>query len=162
MKKVLLTLLGVIVVLGILAGAGFVGYRIGFNQAARAFAVKKATATTQVPPQGNGVAPRGPMQNFNQGFGPRNMPMFRNFGNGFGRGFNGGMGPGGFGMMPGRGRGFGFFAPFQFLIHVAIWGLVIWLIYLAIKGSGWRLTRQPAQSAPVAAPVVEPKSEQSE
>ena len=149
MKKVLLTLLGIIVVLGVLAGAGFVGYRIGYRQAtARAITVTKGTA--QLPPQ-----------NFNRNLGPQNMPMMRNFGNGFERGFNRGMGPGGFGMMS-RGRGFGFFGPLQFLLHVAIWALVIWAIYIVIKGSGWRLTRQPAQSAKVETPAVEPKSEQPE
>lgn len=150
MKKVLLTLLGIIVVLGVLAGAGFVGYRIGYKQAAaRAAAITKGTA--QLPPQ-----------NFNRNLGPQNMPMMRNFGYGFERGFIRGMGPGGFGMMMGRGRGFGFFGPFQFLLHVGVWVLVIWLIYMVIKGSGWRLTREPAQSAKVETPVVEPKSEQPE
>lgn len=149
MKKVLLTLLGIIVVLGVLAGAGFVGYRIGYRQAAaRALTITKGTA--QLPPQ-----------NFNHNFGLQNMPMMRNFGDGFERGFNRGMGPGGFGMMA-RGRGFGFFGPLQFLLHVGVWVLVIWLIYMAIKGSGWRLTREPAQSAKVETPVVEPKSEQPE
>lgn len=148
MKKVLLTLLSIIVVVGVLAGAGFAGYRIGYNQGARAVSVTKGTV--QLPPR-----------NFNHNFGPQNMPMMRNFGNGFERGFNRGMGPGGFGMM-GRGRGFGFFGPLQFLVHVAVWVLVIWLIYMAIKGSGWRLTRQPAQSAKVETPVVGPKSDQPE
>jgi len=148
-KKVLLTLVGIIVVLGVLAGAGFVGYRIGYKQAAaRAITVTKGTAQL-------------PLQNFNRGLGPQNMPMLRNFGNRFERGFNRGMGPGGFGMMA-RGRGFGFFAPLQFLFHIGVWVLVIWLIYMVIKGSGWRLTREPAQSAKVETPAVEPKSEQPE
>ena len=158
MKKVLLTLLGIIVVLGVLAGAGFVGYRIGYKQAA-ARVVTTAKGTAQLPPQNKGLNQRG--MPFN-GFGPQNMPMLRNFDNGFGRGFNRGMGPGGFGMMMGRGRGFGFFGPLQFLLHVGVWVLVIWLIYMVIKGSGWRLTREPAQSVKVETPAVEPKSEQPE
>jgi len=149
MKKVLLTLLGIIVVLGVLAGAGFVGYRIGYKQAA-ARVVTTAKGTAQLPPQ-----------NFNRNLGPQNMPMFRNFGNGFERGFNRGMGPGGFGMMA-RGRGFGFFGPLQFLLHVAIWALVIWAIYMVIKGSGWRLTREPVQNVKVETPTVEPKNDQPE
>ena len=36
MKKILLTLLAVIVVVGALAGAGFVGYRIGYTNGATA------------------------------------------------------------------------------------------------------------------------------
>ena len=160
MKKVFLTLLGIIVVLGLLAGAGFVGYRTGYNQAAHAFSVKKGTA--QLPPQTQGAAPRGmPGQNFGYGFGPQNMPMMRNFGNGFEGGFNRGMGPGGFGMM-GRSHGFNFLAPLSMLVHLAFWIFVIWLIYLAIKGSGWKLIRQPTQSAKIETPAVEPKSEQPE
>ncbi len=162
MKKVLLTLLGIIVVLGVLAGAGFVGYRIGYKQAAaRAITVTKGTA--QLPLPNKGVNPNGmPFQNFNRDLGPQNMPMMRNFGKGFERGFIRGMGPDGFGMMMGRGRGFGFFGPLQFLLHVGVWVLVIWLIYMVIKGSGWRLTHEPAQSAKVETPAVEPKSEQPE
>jgi len=147
MKKVLLTLLGLIVVLGVLAGAGFVGYRIGYNQAARTVSAAKGTA--QLPPQ-------------NKGFGPQNTPMLRNFDNGIERGFNRGMGPGGFGMMMGHGGGFGFFSPFFFLVRIAVWVLVIWLIYMVIKSNGWRLTRQPTQNAKVETPVVEPKNDQPE
>ena len=157
MKKVLLTLLGIIVVIGILAGAGFVGYRIGYNQAARAISVAKGNA--KLPQQNNGVNPQGlPMMR--NGFGPQGMPMLRNFGNGLDRGFNRGFGPGGFGMM-GYGRGFGFFGPLQFLVHVAIWALVIWLIYMVIKGSGWKLslTRQPAQAVKTETQDAEPKND---
>ena len=148
MKKVLLTLLGIILVVGILAGAGFVGYRIGYKQgAARTISSLKGTA--KLPQQNNGVNPQGQpmMRNFGNGFGPQGMPMMRNFGNGFERGFNRGFGPGGFGMM-GRDQGFGFFGPLQFLVHVALWALVIWVIYMVIKGSGWKLslTRQPTQT----------------
>ena len=161
MKKVLLTLLSVIVVLGVLAGAGFVGYRIGYKQAARAVASKTNT-TAQLPQQNKGFDPqRMPMQNFNRGFEPQNMPMLRDFDNGFEHGFNRGMGPRGFGMMGRGGRGFGFFSPFFLLIRVAVWALIIWVIYMVVKGSGWRLslTRQPTQSAKAETPVVESKTE---
>ena len=150
MKKVLLTLLGIIVVAGILAGAGFVGYRIGYNQAAREI-VKK---TAQVPSQNNNQpAPNMPMlRNFEKGFGLRGMPM-HNFGNGFDRGF----GPGG--MMMSRGRGFGFFGLIGFLIRIAVFALIIWVIYMLFKGSGWRLTREPVPAAKVETPEAEPKNE---
>ena len=36
MKKVLLTLLTLILVISVLAGAGFAGYRVGYDQGARA------------------------------------------------------------------------------------------------------------------------------
>ena len=156
MKKVLLTLLSIIVVLGVLAGAGFVGYRVGYN---RAVMVSAAKGTAQVPPQNKGFDPRG-MPNFNRGLGPQNMPMMRNFDNGFGRGFDRGMEPRGFGMM-GRGGGFGFFSPFFLLVRVAVWALIIWVVYMLVKGSGWKLSlsRQPTQGTKVEAPVVESKTE---
>ena len=156
MKKVLLTLLGIIVVVGLLGGAGFVGYRIGFNQGAR-FLANRTTA--QLPSQNKNVNPNGkPDQNFNKGFGFQNMPG-RNFGNGFERGFNRGMGPGGFGMMMGRGRGFGFFGPFQFIFRIAVFAFIIWVIYMAFKGGGWTLTRQPAQVTKVEPQATESKTE---
>jgi hypothetical protein len=159
MKKVLLTLLGVIVVVGLLGGAGFAGYRIGFNQGARAAASRQAAA--QLPSQNKNANPNGGQlpQPFNKGFGFQNMPG-RFFGNGMmNRGFNRGFGPGGFGMMS-RGRGFGFFGPFQFLFRIAVFAFVIWVIYMLFKGSGWTLTRQPAQQAVKAEPQAsEPKTE---
>jgi len=139
MKKVLLTLLGIIVVVGALTGAGFAGYHIGYKQGA-AVSVK---ITSQVLPP-------------NKGFDPRRMPM-RNFGNDFERGFNRGFGLRGFGMMERGivGRGFGFFSPFFLLVRVGFWALIIWLVYKVIKDSGWTLTRQAAvtpQAEVVAAP----------
>ena len=149
MRKVLVTLLGLIVALGVLAGAGFVGYRMGYNQAARA-----VNKTAQLPPQDkNQTLPNMPMlHNFERGFGLRGMPM-HNFGDGFHRGF----GPGG--MMMGRGRGFGFFGPIQFLVRIAVFALIIWVIYKLFKGSGWTLTRRPAQVIKTETEVVEPKTE---
>jgi hypothetical protein len=156
MKKVLLTLLGVIVVVGLLGGAGFIGYRTGFNQGTRAFAARQAAAA-QLPPQNKNVNPNGqPPQNFNRGFGFQNMPG-RNFGNGMNRSFNRG-----FGMMMNGGRGFGggFFGPFQFLFRIAVFAFIIWVIYMLFKGGGWTLTRQPAQQAVKAEPQApEPKTE---
>ena len=135
MKKVFLTLLALILVIGILAGAGFAGYRVGYDQGARA--------------AGNdNTAPSGRSENL----GRDGMPMFN-----FGRDFVGGpeRGPdhgfphGDFRMMPG-GRGFGMFSPLMVLAHIAIWVLVIGLVYLLFIRSGLRLslTKQPVQDPP--------------
>jgi len=148
MKKVLLTLLGIIVVVGVLAGAGFAGYRMGYMRGARA----NANGNRQVLPP-------------NKGFDPRGMPM-RNFGNDFERGFNRGFALRGFGMMERgmAGRGFGFFSPLFLLVRVGFWVLIIWLGYKLIKGSGWTLTRQvaaPAISKTEVTPATEEKSDQT-
>ena len=146
MKKVLLTLLGIIVVAGILAGAGFVGYRMGYNRSAVAVSNRAA----QLPQQNKDFNQRGMpmMRGFGNDFG---MPM-HNFGNGFERGF----GPGGFGMMN---RGRGGFGLFGSLLHLAVLALIIWVAYKLFKGSGWTLTRQTAPAAKVEAPEVESKTE---
>lgn len=149
MKKVLLTLLVFIVVAGILAGAGFVGYRMGYNRGVLAVSNK----TVQLPQQNQNFDPHGlpMMRGLGNDFGKRGTPM-HNFGNGFEHGF----GPGGFGMM-GRGRGgFGFFGS---LLHLALLALIIWVAYRLIKTSGWTLTRQPAPVAKVETSEVEPKNE---
>ena len=117
MKRVLLTLLGVIVVIGVLAGAGFTGYRIGFQQGAQVSA--------------NGEIPR-PVR-------PDRLDPFHSFDRGLDRGFNRDFPHGGFRKM-GRG-GFGFFGPFMFLGHIAIWALIILGIYWLFMRSGWRITR---------------------
>ena len=128
MKKVLLTLLGILLVIGVLAGAGFAGYRIGYQQG--------ALTTTDGNP-----AP------FTRGFqlGPQDMPM-HNFGRDFDRGFNRGFGPGGFRMMD-RGMGFGFFPPFMFLAGIVFWGLIIWFTYWLFTRSGWQITRRSVESS---------------
>jgi hypothetical protein len=151
MKKVLLTLLGIIVVAGVLAGAGLVGYRMGYNHGALAVSNK----TAQLPQPNKDFDLRGMpmMRGFDNGFGLRGMPM-HSFG-----GFHRGFGPGGFGMM-GRGWGFGFFGLFGFLLRIAVFALIIWVIYKLFKSSGWTLTRQPAaQAAKIETPETEPKNE---
>jgi len=126
MKRLLLTLLGTIVVIGVLAGAGYAGYRMGFRQGA------------QVSP--NGEIPR-PAR-------PDHLDPFHSFNRDFDHGFNRGFPRGGFRMMH-RG-GFGFFGPFMFLGHIAFWGLILLLVYLLFTRSGWRITRteQMVQQAP--------------
>jgi hypothetical protein len=136
MKKILLALLGIIVVAGILAGAGFAGYRIGYNHGALA----SADGTVQLAPMG-------------RGFGMHGIPM-HNFNPGFERGFDQRIGPGDFDML-GRGGGmrFDFFSPFHFIIRLAVFGLIIWLAYKLFTGNGWKLslTRQTVEN-----PKVEP------
>lgn len=129
MKKVLLTLLAVVVILGMLAGAGFAGYRYGYIQGASGEAAPFA--------RGHGLGwQRMPMHNFERGIAP-----------GFQRGF----GPGGFGMMD-RGGGFWFFSPWRLLIQIAVLGLVVWLVYKLL--TGWRLTlTRAADETPRAEPV---------
>ncbi len=141
MKKVLLSILAIVLIIGALGAASFAGYQFGFRQGA-------LTSTTS-----NGKAPIAP---FSKNDGPRGMPMMRNFG--FGRGF----GPGGFGMM-GRGMGFGFFSPLVFLLRLAFWALVIWAIYMLVARSGWRLTRQTTETPPAPVPPATPaESENNE
>jgi hypothetical protein len=116
MKKVLLSLLAVVLILGALGAAGFAGYRYGFNQGM----LSASDSNAQPLPPGFG-------------FGPERMPR-HNFG--FDRGF----GPSRFDIMH-RGIGFGFFSPFLFLARIAFWGLIIWAVYMLVARSGWRLIR---------------------
>jgi len=125
MKKVLLTVLALIVVLGLFAAAGFTGYRVGYARGLQGTA--------------NGDAPRPELRRFDDS-GPREMPM-HNFG--FERGFQRGFGRGDFPMM-----GFGFFSPFTFIGRIAVLALVIWFVYWLAARSGWRLTRQTTESVP--------------
>lgn len=136
MKKVLLTLLAVIVILGALGGAGFAGYRIGYRQA--------ALAST-----GNGSNTPF-MQDFR--VGPQNMPM-NEFGRGMDRNFERGIGPGGNRMR--GGMMFGFFPPLAFLGRILVWGLGLWFVYWLFTKSGWQLTRK---AQPVEVPITEPSA----
>jgi uncharacterized membrane protein len=53
----------------------------------------------------------------------------------------------GFTMM---GMGFGFFSLFALLARIAVFALIIWLIYWLFTRSGWQLTRtvQTAETQP--------------
>ena len=144
MKKVLLTLFGIIVVVGVLAGAGFAGYRFGYMQGATAEVDRASLPAFR-----------------DRGFGLRGMPM-HNFGNNFERGFIMIPGHQGFGYMErGHGGGFGFFSPFRFLVQIAIVGLIIWLAYKLFTGNGWTLslTRQAVENPKVETPASAEKSE---
>jgi hypothetical protein len=134
MKKVILTLLALIVVLGLFAASGYAGYRFGFAQGAQVAA--------------NGVAPRPnqqlrPFDEFRRG-----MPM-HDFG--FGREMRRGFGMGGFPMI-----GFGFFGPLMFLGRILVLALIVWFVYWLFTRSGWRLTRQTQTTPPENVP---PKTE---
>jgi uncharacterized membrane protein len=111
MKKVLLTLLAVIVIIGALAGAGFAGYRIGYIQGASG-----NVAFTHMNPN------LMPMQRFDRDFGP---------------GFNNYRSP----MMGRGNFGINFFSPFRILWNIAILALIIWFVYWLFTKSGWQITR---------------------
>ena len=137
MKKVLLTLLTIVVVLGLFAVAGYAGYRLGYMRGAQ------ITANAGAP----GNPPNPQLRPFND-FDHRGAPNF-GFGNGFGRGLRRG--------FPMMGIGFGLFGIFGFLIRIAVFGLILWLIYWLFTRSGWRLTRTvtttPAPPPPAPAPA---------
>lgn len=151
MKKVLLTLLTIVVIVAALGGAGFLGYRIGFRQGHQTAIAAKPGNNNNQQPAPRGIAPMMPGRNF--GFGP--MP---NFGRGMERNFQRGFGPGGFGMMPmGRGHGFGFFGIFGLvglLIRLAVLGFIIWVIYKLL--TGWRFSFAPRAVEAPRAEVVQP------
>lgn len=117
MKRILLSLLAVILVLGMFAVTGYAGYRIGYAQGAQGAG---RTAEGQIPE----------LRPFDR-IGPNRMPL-ENFGNRFERGF----GRGGFPMW-----GFGFFAPLRFLGQILVLALIVGLVYWLFTRSGWRLTR---------------------
>ncbi len=135
MKKVLLSLLAVIVVLGLFAAAGYTGYRIGYAQA------------LQTGANGNTRTPA--LRPFDD-FGPRGMPMHR-------FGLERGFGRGGF-----PGMGFGFFFPLLFLMRIAILVLVVWFIYWLFTRSGWHITRQPVETRPSAPSENSPSKQENE
>jgi hypothetical protein len=139
MKKVLLTLLIIVVVLGLFATAGYAGYRIGYMRGAQITA--------------NGDVPNPQLRPFDN-FDRRDMP---HFGNEFGRGFRRGFGTPGF---PGMGMGFGIFSLFAFLTRIAVFALIIWFIYWLVTRSGWRLTRTVPTTEPQSKPTeIEVKEE---
>ena len=122
MKKVLLTLLALIVIFGALAGAGYWGYRIGYNDG--------ATVSGNAPSFGRFYH-----------MDPSQMPMYR-FGGDFNRGFGFNRHPMmGFGGFHGIGMGYGFFSPFRILWNIAILALIIWFVYWLFTKSGWQIVR---------------------
>ena len=117
MKKILLTLLAVIVIAGALAGAGYAGYRIGYNQGAVGSGnVPFFGRTEQTNPN---IMPHNFDRDFNNRMQPFRSPM---------------MGRGDFGIR--------IFSPFRILWNIAILALIIWFVYWLFTKSGWRITRQ--------------------
>ena len=116
MKRILLTLLAIVVLFGLFAMTGYAGYRMGYAQG--------------VEQNSSGEAPG--LRPFER-MGPGRMPMHEF---GFGRGFHREFRPGGFPML-----GFGFLPVFGFLWRVAILALIVGLVYWLFTRSGWQLTR---------------------
>lgn len=130
MKKVLLTLLAVIVVVGALAGAGFAGYRMGYIQGAA------SSGNTTFLGRADRMNPYF-MPNLDRDFGFRNQPYHSS-------------------PMMGRSNfGFNSFSLFRFLWNAAILALVIWFVYWLVTKSGWRLTRETNQVQDVPSTKVE-------
>ncbi len=128
MKKILLTLLAVVVILGVLGGVGFAGYRIGYRQGMRVNTNAVAPHFDRLPPS------------FNRDNMPQSHPGMNN------RNFNRGAAPNHFFMMQ-RGGRMGFFSLFRWLGILALFGLIIWLGYLLFRGNGWRLSLTRHQAA---------------
>ena len=119
MKRILLSLLAVIVIAGLFAATGYAGYRFGYAQGAQSLT------------NGDDI-PRPGLRPFDDA-GPRGMP-WRGFR--FDREFHRGFGMGGFPMM-----GFGFFSPLRFLGQILLLGLIAGLVYWLFTRNGWQLTR---------------------
>jgi len=120
MKKVILTILLILLGAAALAGAGFTGYQMGYRHGA-ATSLKNDEKS---------------FHRFHH-FGKEGNPT-REF-HQFSPGFQRKVGPGGFGISH-HGRGFGFVSPFAILAKIAVLGLIVWLAYSLFKGNGWQLT----------------------
>ena len=116
MKKILLTLLGIVVMLGIFAAVGYAGYRYGYVQGARTTA---AGNTPQLRPFGDDELRGMPMHPFRF-----ERSIHRRFGSG---------------MLPLM--GLGFFSPLIWLGRILVLALIVWFVYWLFTRSGWRLTR---------------------
>ena len=132
MKRLLLTLLASVVILGLFASVGYTGYRLGLAQGTQSFA--------------NGQGPE--IRPFDR-FGPREMP---GHGFGFERGF-----PRGFGMQDFPMRGFGIFSLLRFLGFITVLALLVGIVYWLLTQSGWRLvhTVQTVQTTQTPVQTVE-------
>ena len=142
MKRLLLTLLVVVLVLGAIAAVGFTGYRLGYKRGAQSV---QALNDELLRPQ------LGPFDNFRS----RDFPR-RDFG--FDREFHRGFGMRGFPM-----RGFGLFGPLMFLGWIVVLGLIVGFLYWLLARSGWHLTRTTqttvSQETPSETRVAEVKEE---
>jgi len=123
MKKWVSRLLWVILAIVVLAGSGFLGYRLGYRNALQA----------------NGNLPGDffhhfrdhhkltgqEMHQMHPGFDVR--PMRPAFGQDQIR-------------ITNRGYGYGSFTPFGFIFKLAFLGIVVWIFYNLFKGNGWQLS----------------------
>ena len=146
MKKVLLSLFALILFIAVLTGVGFAGYRVGYDQGARVSGNDNTTPNWFSEDHGRDEMPRF---NFDRG---RDGGSERGFERGLDRGFPRGY----FRVMP-RGREFGIFSPLRFLAHIAMWVLILGLVYLLFTRNGWRLsvTKQPVQDPPATVEPIE-------
>ena len=115
MKRILLTLLALVVVIGMFSVVGYAGYRLGLAQGV------ERSADNDMPR----------LRPFDD-FGPR-APRLHDFEfhGGFRRGF-----------IDIPGRAFRLFFLFRLLFWLAALTLVIWLISWLFARSGWRLVRE--------------------
>ena len=157
-NKWLFYTLGTLLILVVLAAVAVVSYRIGATQNisfARPVFTRGFNGGPQ-PMQRNfqdNRGPQGPQGNFQNNDGPQRMQgNFR--GNGWahmqGNPRNQGDDNHGNNRFGNRHGGkMSFFFPSIFgLIHLAVLGLILWVAYLLVKKSGWRLTR--VQETPTA------------
>lgn len=131
MKKVLLSLLVIVIVLGLLGAASYAGYRYGLTQ---------GMAAASIGMNDRSVGPQ-------LGMSPRGMPMHEV---GFQRGFD----RDGFGLI-GRGAfGFSLFPLFGLLVWLLLLGLIGVGIYWLVIRSGLRLTRTAPAPVTTTTPTV--------
>jgi hypothetical protein len=129
MKRILLTLLAVVVVIGLFAAVGYAGYRFGFSQGAETVA--------------EGGVTRPGLRPFDE-FSRRGLIPRHDFE--FARGFPRMPGGGSFMML-----GLGFL---RLLVPMTVLTLVVLFAYWLFTRSGWRLTRTtPLAEAPPPPPA---------
>ncbi len=140
MRRIVLSLLAVVVIIVLFAAVGYAGYRYGYAQGAQ-----------DAPFTANGDdIPRPGLRPFDD-FGPRGIPD-RNFG--FDREFQRGFRMRGFPMM-----GFGFFSLFRVLVQIAVLGLIVWFAYWLFTRSGYQITRTVQTTTPPP-PPTEPEAKE--
>lgn len=131
MRRILLSILAVVVIMGLFAATGYAGYRFGFARG-----VQSSVNSEEIP--------HASVRPFDE-FGSRGMP-WREFR--FEREFHRGFGMRGFPMVR-----FGFFSPFLFLGQILLLALIAGLVYWLFARSGWRLTKTVQTTDTPARPV---------
>lgn len=130
-KKWLWWTLTILLTLVVVAGVGFAGFRVGVAQGAN---LTTDGAAFLFHHGGRGF------DQMHDGFDMRGFDHGRDLG--------------------GRG-GFGFFSPFFGLLHLAVWGGLIWLVYTFVKRSGWRVVNVNSQPVPPAQMEAEEKKDEA-